>query len=270
MAKRDFDTMIWDDEWFQSLPIEWKCFWFYLLTKCDVAGAWKVNERLAEFQLGVKIDWSNADTILNKGKNRVDFYDDLWLIKDFVSFQYGDISNSTHAFHKKIRQAVDTLSNRVYDRAIYTRNNKKEVKERSKEGVIGGELQKEVKPAKEKYLDFVLLTKDEYDKLKFGIRGDLDGWLHKLNDYLGSTGKRYKSHYHTILNWARKDNAILSDADIAERGKYLKLEAAAKRINEAINKKYGATPQPKEDHSTPEERAEAQAKYNECMARLKK
>jgi len=27
----------------------------------------------------------------------------------------------------------------------------------------------------------------------------------KLNNYIGSKGKKYKSHYHTILNWSRRD-----------------------------------------------------------------
>ena len=30
-------------------------------------------------------------------------------------------------------------------------------------------------------------------------------FIERLNNYIGSTGKRYKSHYHTILNWYRKD-----------------------------------------------------------------
>jgi len=26
-----------------------------------------------------------------------------------------------------------------------------------------------------------------------------------LDNYIGSKGKKYKSHYHTILNWYRRD-----------------------------------------------------------------
>jgi len=61
---------------------------------------------------------------------------------------------------------------------------------------------------KKKYLEFVLLTDDEYKKLcdRFG-KSVADSYIERLNNYLGSKGKKYKSHYHTILNWSNKDSA---------------------------------------------------------------
>jgi hypothetical protein len=62
--------------------------------------------------------------------------------------------------------------------------------------------------SKDKHSDFVLLSKDEYEKLidKFG-KDIANNKIGSLNEYIGSTGKKYKSHYHTILMWARKDTA---------------------------------------------------------------
>ena len=59
---------------------------------------------------------------------------------------------------------------------------------------------------KKKFLDFVLLTEEEYKKLvdKFGLNGTVDR-IEALNNYLGSKGRRYKSHYFTILVWDEKD-----------------------------------------------------------------
>jgi len=59
---------------------------------------------------------------------------------------------------------------------------------------------------KEKHLDFVLLTNDEFNKLisKYG-QGTIDQYINKLNNYIGSKGKKYPSHYFTILSWANKD-----------------------------------------------------------------
>ena len=56
------------------------------------------------------------------------------------------------------------------------------------------------------YLDCVYLTPDERLKLdkRFGER-PAEAWIKKLNDYIQSKGKKYKSHYHTILMWADKD-----------------------------------------------------------------
>lgn len=59
---------------------------------------------------------------------------------------------------------------------------------------------------KKKYLDFVYLAEEEHTKLinLYGIK-QTDELIDKLNNYIGSTWKRYKSHYYTILNRAKKE-----------------------------------------------------------------
>ena len=59
---------------------------------------------------------------------------------------------------------------------------------------------------KKKHLEDVLLLDEEFKKLseKFGISGTEER-ISRLNDYKMSTGKKYASDYHTILNWARKE-----------------------------------------------------------------
>lgn len=59
---------------------------------------------------------------------------------------------------------------------------------------------------KKQFLTYVMLTEAEYDKLavKLGADGAKD-MITRLNNYIGSTGRRYKSHYHTILTWLDKD-----------------------------------------------------------------
>ena len=80
--------------------------------------------------------------------------------------------------------------------------NNKDNKEKNDNKVI-----KKIKnsPPKIKYLDFVLLTDDEYSKLTKKFNSKLDSHIENLNNYIGSTGKKYKSHYHTILSWNRKN-----------------------------------------------------------------
>ena len=56
------------------------------------------------------------------------------------------------------------------------------------------------------YLEFVFLAEEEHQKLvvQFGEKGAAER-IDRLNIYLGSTGKKYKSHYYTILNWERRN-----------------------------------------------------------------
>lgn len=55
---------------------------------------------------------------------------------------------------------------------------------------------------KELYSECVLLSKDEYQKLisKHG-QNLTDKAISVLNNYIMSSGKKYKSHYHTLLGW---------------------------------------------------------------------
>ena len=62
-------------------------------------------------------------------------------------------------------------------------------------------------PPKHKYGYYsnVLLTEDEYDKLKSEYPLDYEDRIERLSEYIASTGKRYKSHLATIRSWAKKD-----------------------------------------------------------------
>ena len=52
----------------------------------------------------------------------------------------------------------------------------------------------------------VLLTDDEIQKLAIEIP-NYEDYIERLSHYIESSGKKYKSHYATILSWHRKDDA---------------------------------------------------------------
>jgi hypothetical protein len=58
------------------------------------------------------------------------------------------------------------------------------------------------------------MTQEEYQKLieQFGETGAADR-IEKLNLYKGSTGKKYKSDYLTLLNWERKNTKPKKQVD---------------------------------------------------------
>ncbi len=51
----------------------------------------------------------------------------------------------------------------------------------------------------------VLLTDEDYEKLKAEFPHDYSERIARLDEYIASTGKKYKNHLATIRNWARKD-----------------------------------------------------------------
>lgn len=84
------------------------------------------------------------------------------------------------------------------------------------------------KLSKDICLDCVLLTKIEHQKLidKFGEESTKEK-IKALNDYVMSKGTKYKSHYHTILNWARRESTNQSSR--AKRKSAKELEAEYER-----------------------------------------
>lgn len=87
-----------------------------------------------------------------------------------------------------------------------TINNTKDIISDKSGNAPKGKTKKE-KAVKEKYGEFenVLLTKEEYQKLLDRFPSDLKPRIEKLSGYVASTGKAYKSHYATIIMWAKKD-----------------------------------------------------------------
>jgi Asp-tRNA(Asn)/Glu-tRNA(Gln) amidotransferase C subunit len=51
----------------------------------------------------------------------------------------------------------------------------------------------------------VLLTDEDFQKLKEEFPHDYIERIERLSEYIASTGKKYKSHLATIRAWARKD-----------------------------------------------------------------
>ena len=63
------------------------------------------------------------------------------------------------------------------------------------------------KPVRHKYgmYEQVLLTDEDYAKLQSEFPHDYSERIARLDEYIASTGKKYKNHLATIRSWARKD-----------------------------------------------------------------
>lgn len=78
-----------------------------------------------------------------------------------------------------------------------------------------------VNDSNKKYGDFVRLTGSEHAKLvaRFGEEGTRER-IDRLDNYIGSKGKRYKSHYYTILSWEARNSSRAPKSQSFGRNQY--------------------------------------------------
>lgn len=103
MAKRFTATEIWDEDWFLSAPCEYKLFWFYILSKCDHAGIYKVNLTSFKLRTTIVVESKKALEYFNDGKERIRILNaTTWLVEDFFVYQYGQNFNINNRLHKSV------------------------------------------------------------------------------------------------------------------------------------------------------------------------
>lgn len=101
-----------------------------------------------------------------------------------------DVANQANAYFASNEQAKTSKSSETEIEIEVEVNKKKENIKKEKYGVFKN----------------VLLTADELQKLKASYPDYLDR-IERLSEYIEASGKKYKSHYATILSWARKDQS---------------------------------------------------------------
>jgi len=112
MAKRFTDSEKWKNPFLRNLPSAYKLFWIYLNDECDHAGFWIVDLEVAQIKMGETID---PDMALELFKGRVfDMGDGTWFVKEFVSFQYGELNYENRA-HKSV---IDKIEKAKADRKM--------------------------------------------------------------------------------------------------------------------------------------------------------
>lgn len=207
MAKRLTDVNKWDKLWFRKLNPTQKCFWMYLVDRCNYAGIWEVDFEIAQIYVGEALANDEIREIFK------DQYVELgngskWFIKDFIRFQYGTLTDS----NKMYRSVISVLDSEHFDYTPFMGHispidggkDKDTVKDMVKDKVTVKVKDKEriVKENKE-YAEFVHMTEVEHKTLvdKFG-KEITEKAIEILDNGKGSKGYKYKSDYRAILSWA--------------------------------------------------------------------
>lgn len=172
------------------------------------------NSMVDEIALEIDEDIENTQVTFNylQQKGMIMFNADDEIEISNIASLVGSESDSARRVRKhRERKALQCNGEVTHEKHLGNTEIEKELdkeidKEIEKE--IDKPKRKKAAPSKKKFgcLDNVLLTQDEYVKLSERFPDDLDDRIEKLSLYVESTGKKYKSHYATIIMWAKKDD----------------------------------------------------------------
>lgn len=135
----------------------------------------------------------------------------------------GNTSSKAQTINKS-KTTQEQLKNNEEEDNILSNDNilKEEEEDKEKKKII-----------KKKFLDFVLLSEDEHQKLveRFGTT-HTNQLIDRLNNYIWSTWKRYKSHYYTILNRSKNEitTTTQSQAELMKERERQRIREEAQEI----------------------------------------
>lgn len=229
MAKQRYiKDSFWTDSYIESLSPDYKLVFLYLLTnpQMNVAGVYEIRAKRIAFETGYDIEV--IQNILNKFEEdgKIIYKNDWIVVVNF--FKHLSLGSKTAEGVNRIIDSspqeiqdlfsVKTVTNtednsfdvyildtpyipHIYPSETHVNSYKLKVKSSKLK------VNKEKKHFGE--LENVKLTEDEYQKLveKFGAKGTEEKIL-ALGSYMASKGKKYKSHYATILSWSRNDKQL--------------------------------------------------------------
>lgn len=134
-----------------------------------------------------KRDFVNIRFILDKSKSLKQKRSDAW--KQHTGNQYTQWDSKRKSNQQAQKTSVEQMEQ------VGTNGTNKNKNKNIKENI------------KRKYLENVLLSDEEYEKLieKYG-KWTIERKIEDLNNYIGSKWKKYKSHYFTILERLRREN----------------------------------------------------------------
>lgn len=235
-VKRIVDTSFWTDTKVDDFSPEDKYFMLYLLTNpfTKQLGIYEISVKQAAFQMGWSADAFNVlldrfenkyhmiryseetgeiaiknylrHSIMKGGKPVEDcIRQDMEKVKnkDLIKYVFGSLYG---------REGMNVTVKKIVDEYMENDNDKHNDNDNDSTGYESchesstNRSNTSSKPVKHKYGEYnnVLLTDAELEKLQ----AEYPDWkdrIERLSSYVASKGVKYKSHYATIRNWARKD-----------------------------------------------------------------
>lgn len=197
-------TRFWEDPDMLELTRDQRLFYLYLLTnpKSSQCGISEFPLKLVMTHTGFNKEelLKVIDFFENKLK-KIKYNPDTHEIamKNWGKYNY-------LADNEKVRKHIESEFKKVKDVRLieFIRKGKNYIPEEKDDDKVEQKIAK--KKEKKEYEDGVFLTPEEYEKLINEIgENPTKEYMKDLSLYIQSKGRKYKSHYATILAWHRKD-----------------------------------------------------------------
>lgn len=215
--KRMFSLKIVDSDLFLDMPLSSQCLYFHLSMRADDDGFVDNPKKI------IKIIGANEDDLkilITKGFV-ITFDRGIIVITHWKLNNYIRSDRRKETIYTEEKQALIQAENGAYIKVntlgIPTDNQMATtcLPSIDKDRVDKISLDKEsifAPPFTALYGEYqnVYLTDDEYNFLKDKLQDYMQIMIDKLSRYIKSTGKKYQSHYATILNWYEQDKDKLS------------------------------------------------------------
>lgn len=189
-----FDRAIIDTDRFMDMPISAKALYFLLGMEAD-------DEGFVSYKKVLRIHGGNEDDVklLIFKEFLIHFPSGVVVITDWNSNNYLDKNRFKPTEYQKEKVLLSLTEGRKY----VLNNGLTNVKPEE----YRGEEKSIEEKSRKKFGEFqnVFITEAEFKKLadQYGPT-TTKKLIEELSGYLKSSGKRYKSHYATLLNWARR------------------------------------------------------------------
>lgn len=230
--RRSIDTSLWSDARVEKLTPNAKLLWLYLLTspQGNLAGCFELTMRRVEVDTGLKAaqarkaldelcatcliaysadtyevliirwskqNWSSSPKLVKPLSASIASIKDEGF-RAFIAERYEEVFGEPPSGFTKPQENMVSIPYRYpsisISNTISTTNLEESTSNLSQVRMYGAARN-------------VILTEDELSKLQAKFPNDWEARIDDLSLYIGSKGDHYKSHYLTILNWARKEES---------------------------------------------------------------
>lgn len=208
--RRMFAKTIIDSDAFLDMPLSTQALYFHLSMRADDDGFVNSPKKVQRMIGGSDDDFK----LLMMKRFIIPFDSGVCVIKHWLIHNYVRKDRYTETVYVEEKKQISVKDNGTYTLAnsmpvtVGLPEGNHLVDQRLTQDRLGKDRLGKVKENKTAYGEFenVLLTDEEHKKLKEKFT-DLQERIENLSSYIASKGGKYKSHYATILMWARKDEA---------------------------------------------------------------